>query len=247
MMKKIIPFLLLLFSLSAFAEESKPLVSVFDFKGTDISANEVLLFVDFLTSEIVNTEKYVVIDRDQRETLLSEIEFSLTGCTDESCQLEAGKLLHADMIVTGSLDGFGEGISLNMKLTEVETGSVISSVTQQYNSFNDVIADNTRLVTLLLNPSIQAEKTPIPSNYDIYIETDEMIRDDISKNFIFIQKNAKALSPEQRQELYEANKRNPVAGTLLSVVPGLEQGHSSTEISAPGLCSCQWIYSVRQA
>ena len=225
---------MLLCSLNVFAAEQKPLISVFDFKGNNISDQELMLFVDFLTSEIVATEKYTLIDRMQRETILAEIEFSLTGCTDESCQLEAGKLLQANEIVMGSIGVFGEKTLLNMKLIEVETGSTLSSVSQQYDSFNDVIVDNHRLVNLLLKDGSVAastdqeassgEKTPIPTSFDLFKQTDELIQDDLSANFQLIQNNAKQLSPEERKALFDTNERNPVSGVLLNILPGFGVG-----------------------
>ena len=234
LMKKVIIILMLICSMNAFAASQKPLISVFDFKGDSVSEQELLLFVDFLTSEIVATEKYTLIDRMQRETILAEIEFSLTGCTDESCQLEAGKLLQANEIVMGSIGVFGEKTLLNMKLIEVETGATLSSVSQQYDSFNDVIVDNHRLVNLLLkdtSPAVAdgqseapAEKTVIPTSYDLFRQTDEMINDDLSANFQLIQNNAKQLSPEERNALYDANERNAVTGVLLNIIPGFGVG-----------------------
>ncbi|HAK46376.1 MAG TPA: hypothetical protein DCO79_10730 [Spirochaeta sp.] len=66
------------------------------------------LFVDFVSSHIVSTGNYRVIDRSQRQTILNEIQFSYEGCSDETCQLEIGRLLSAKLIVIGSLGKLGE-------------------------------------------------------------------------------------------------------------------------------------------
>ena len=134
----------------------------------------------------------------------------------------------------GSIGVFGEKTLLNMKLIEVETGSTLSSVSQQYDSFNDVIVDNHRLVNLLLKDSSVAasteqeassgEKTPIPTSYDLFKHTDELIQDDLSANFQLIQNNAKQLSPEERNALFDANERNVVTGVLLNILPGFGVG-----------------------
>ena len=65
----------------------KPLISVLDFRTSGISQAEVEVFVDFLSSHIIETGKFRVIDRMQREALLKEMEFSYDDCTDEGCPL----------------------------------------------------------------------------------------------------------------------------------------------------------------
>ena len=98
-MKRTAILLLLMLAASIlFAQSSeKPLISVLDFKASDISKAEVELFVDFMTTHIVETGKYRVLDRSQRQAILEEIEFSVSDCTDEHCQLEIGRLLAASI------------------------------------------------------------------------------------------------------------------------------------------------------
>jgi hypothetical protein len=189
------------------------------------------LFVDFISSNIVESGKYKVIDRLQRETILNEIEFSLTGCTDESCQLEAGKLLQANEIVLGSIGTFGNKTLVNIKLIEVETGAALSSVSEQYDSFNEVIVDNKRIVNRLLNVQAAimetAEKVGNQNAYtslEIFKQTDELIKTDLSSNFQLIKSRAQNLSPEERKALYKANDKDAVSGSLLNILPGFGLG-----------------------
>lgn len=146
-MKKIfILFLLITMSLSAFAQE-KPLLTVLDFVGSGVSEQERQVLVDFISSHIVSSGKYRVIDRMQREAVLKELEFSYSGCTDTSCQLEVGKLLQAEQIIVGSLGKVGSLYILNMKLIDVETGETIHTGSRQYGSMEDLI-NNSRALTL---------------------------------------------------------------------------------------------------
>ena len=43
------------------------------------------------------------IEVSQRDNILKEMEFSLSGCSDESCMLEVGKMLSAESISTPRL------------------------------------------------------------------------------------------------------------------------------------------------
>jgi len=108
--------------------------------GDGISETEVRMIADILSSEIFNTRKFRVIDRRQRETVLTEIKFSMTSCNDEECQLEAGKLLSADKIVVGSIGKIGNGFIINIKLIQVETGETRATSTKMCASKEELIS-----------------------------------------------------------------------------------------------------------
>ena len=146
-MKKMLLILLLLsFPISSYAND-KPLLTVLDFIGSNVSEQERQVLVDFISSHVVSSGKYRVIDRMQRDAILKEIEFSYSGCTDESCQLEVGKLLQAEQIIVGSLGKVGSLFILNMKLIEVETGETVHTGSKEYDSMDELIKDS-RAMTL---------------------------------------------------------------------------------------------------
>jgi len=63
--------------------------------------------ITLLSSALFRTDKFTVIDVGQWAAILSEMEFSNSGCSDESCQLEIGKLLSSEMIVVGDITKVG--------------------------------------------------------------------------------------------------------------------------------------------
>ena len=132
-------FLILIFPICAEDNLNKPLITVMDFETNNISATDMTIIVDYLASYIVETGKYRVIERSQREKILQEMEFSLSGCTDDSCQLEIGKLLAADLMVLGSL-GVVEGKTLlNMRVIDVESGETMNTISREFSSLSEVI------------------------------------------------------------------------------------------------------------
>ena len=72
----------------SWAQEPKaqPILAVLDFTVSGISAGEGGLFCDVLTSHLVRSGAYRVIDRRERDAILKEIEFSVSDCSDERCQ-----------------------------------------------------------------------------------------------------------------------------------------------------------------
>ena len=101
-----------------------------------------------------NTKEFDVLDRSQRDNILKEIEFSLSDCADESCQLEAGRMLTADIIIVGSIGKVGTRLALNVQLIDVETGATKSSAANIYASM-DALVDGLRILVASLIRNIR--------------------------------------------------------------------------------------------
>ena len=153
MKKQILNLFLALLVISAAGADERPTVTVLDFKTSDISESEAEVFLDYLSSHIVDLDKYRVIDRTQRENILAEIKFSFTGCTDEECQLEIGRMLAAQLIIVGSLGKVGEQYIINTKVIDVETGETTRTASEKYSSIDGMVNDSQRLTSLLLDPA----------------------------------------------------------------------------------------------
>ncbi len=159
-MKKILVLVfILIITVNAFAEE-KELITVMDFSSNNFSEMDVIVFVDYLSSQIQNTGEYRVIDRMQRENILSELEFSNSGCTDESCQLEIGRLLSARKVIVGSIGSIGNKQILNVKLIDVETSETINSASKKYADMDEMLSGSDILISELFGLSV-VTKTPI--------------------------------------------------------------------------------------
>jgi len=116
-----------------------PLLSVMDFVIENVSESEGKLIVDLLSSALIGIKKYRILDRSQRDNLIKELEFSYSDCTDETCQLELGRLLAADKIVVGSLGKVGNRYILNAKLLNVVTGEAVSSAYEIFKSIEALV------------------------------------------------------------------------------------------------------------
>ena len=154
-----ITVLILLFSvpgvLSAEAED-RPVLSVLNFEYSGLSVSEVNLVTDIITSHVQKTGVFRVIDRFQRKTVMDEIAFSRSGCVDESCQLEIGRLLSAGFIITGSLGRVGSLYVMNLRLIAVETGETIKTETGSFRSVEIMVESCRPMVESLL--AVQEEE-----------------------------------------------------------------------------------------
>ncbi|GAH07193.1 unnamed protein product, partial [marine sediment metagenome] len=144
----------MLFPLHAQDKDEPFIISVLDFELSGISKNEMRIFTDYISSHIVSTGKYTLIDRRHRISILEEIEFSYQDCIDEACQLEIGKLLSANFIVVGSLGKIGDRYILNMRLIEIETGKAITTSSKVYGSMNALVDDSMMMTFELLGEEV---------------------------------------------------------------------------------------------
>jgi tetratricopeptide (TPR) repeat protein len=129
-----------------------PLVTVLDFSIENMAKSDGRLIVDLVFSALVSARKYRVLDRGQRDNILKEVEFSLSACADEKCQLEIGRLLAADKIVVGSLGKVGQRYILNAKMLDVRTGEALSSAYKVFPTLEELV-DGTEEVALTLSES----------------------------------------------------------------------------------------------
>jgi len=126
-----------------------PVISVMDLNLEKISKSEGFLIVDLLSSALIETKDFRVIDRAQRTTILEEIAFSMADCTDEACQLKAGRLLAADMIIIGSAGVIGSKYVLNLKVVDVETSVALQTAYKIFDNIDDLVVGIPPLVRKL--------------------------------------------------------------------------------------------------
>ncbi|MDX9898757.1 MAG: CsgG/HfaB family protein [Spirochaetia bacterium] len=66
-----------------------------------------------------------MVSRSALDRLLEEQSFQLSGLTDQAASISLGKLLGADIIVTGSISLLEYGYEINAQLIRVQNGAVL--------------------------------------------------------------------------------------------------------------------------
>ena len=127
------------------------IIKVLDLEVENISESEGKLISDLLGSALISQKHVKVIDRNQREKLLSEMEFSLSGCMDESCQLEIGRMLSADGIIAGSIGLAGSRYIMNIRLLDAETSEALSTSYEVSKTLDDMVDGCERIAIALVS------------------------------------------------------------------------------------------------
>lgn len=102
-------------------------VAVAEFTGKNVSQADASIVADFLRTALVATGRFNVMDRNNMDTVLSEQKFQNSGCTEQECAVEMGKLLSVKQMMVGSLSKLLDTYYITVNVVDVETGKIIAS------------------------------------------------------------------------------------------------------------------------
>lgn len=123
---------LFIFSLTFLFAQEKTNIAVLQLDVSGLSPEEGKILTDRLIIELFKTNKYNVLEREKLESILSEQNFQLSGCTSTECLVEVGQLLGVQAMVGGSVGKFGNLYTINIRMIDVESGSMINQATFDY-------------------------------------------------------------------------------------------------------------------
>ena len=135
-MKKLV--FIFFFCVCLYSAEEKIQIAVMDLTARDVSSSVAGTVSDFLRNDLFNTGKYVVLERSNIDKLMKEQSFQMTGCTTTDCAVEIGKILNMRQMVVGSIGKIGSTYYLNLKIVDVETAQMITSVSEACGSDSEL-------------------------------------------------------------------------------------------------------------
>lgn len=81
---------------------------------------------DRMVTEFLNRGRYLVIEREQIDRILSEQGFQRSGaCDTEGCLVQVGQLLGVDAMVSGRIGRIGSLIVVSLRITDVAQGRIL--------------------------------------------------------------------------------------------------------------------------
>jgi TolB-like protein len=102
-------------------------VAVLSFQSEYPNLSEYI--IDDITSGLVNTDRYTVVDRRSLEILAQEMAFQLSGEVSDETALAIGRRLGAQTVISGAITYLGEFYRLRVQAIEVETARIQGSQT----------------------------------------------------------------------------------------------------------------------
>jgi curli biogenesis system outer membrane secretion channel CsgG len=106
--------------------------AVMRFESIGIDSGVSMIITDIFTNQIQANGKYRVMERSQLNKILSEQGFQNSGaCNSSECAVEIGRLLSIDKMFIGSIGKLGKTWVVNIRITDIKTGEIVSNLTKQ--------------------------------------------------------------------------------------------------------------------
>ena len=110
-----------LLSVPAFSAE-KMRIALLDLKPDDVPAKTARVVSSMLRTEFINLKKFLVIERSQMQEIIKEQGIQHSGCTDQDCAVQLGRLLSSKKVLLGEVTSLGQSIIINVRIVDVEKG-----------------------------------------------------------------------------------------------------------------------------
>lgn len=123
-----------------FAE--KITISVYGLKSIGVPQSLAASLQEHLESNLLQYGQYDVMSRNNIDLILKENKFQQTGaCSEEECLIEAGHILGVKKIITGTVSMVGSTYNVVLKMIDVETAKLESSVSRKHSGNIDTLLD----------------------------------------------------------------------------------------------------------
>jgi len=126
-------FLFIILSSLSLSAEEKISVAVMDLKSDGVPVKTTIAISNLLRNELINQKRFIVIERSQIDMILKEQGLQQTGCTDQSCAVEMGRLLSARKIIVGEVVGVKEKFIITIRIIDVQSGVSAFSAKEEVN------------------------------------------------------------------------------------------------------------------
>ena len=137
-MKKYVCLMFFLLTVSfLYGQTIKPRVGILDFVANNMSENDARIVGEMFTSELVLSGEYDVVDRKNIESIMGEMDFQMSGCTDSSCALEIGQILSLDYMIYGSISLLGEDYIITVYMINVGTAQIEGSARERFKKIEE--------------------------------------------------------------------------------------------------------------
>ena len=124
-------------------------VAVIDFESIGDDPNIGRGVTEIVRTELIKTGKYEVVERALLNKVLEEQKFQISDLVDPTKAVELGKLLGADLILTGSVVKIGTSYTINARFIDVRTGTAKKAEAIRGNEINELTYMSSQLITIL--------------------------------------------------------------------------------------------------
>ncbi|MEK7431954.1 MAG: tetratricopeptide repeat protein [Cyanobacteriota bacterium] len=144
MIKKLLLASVLFLGLSFFSPsnaEAKKVIAVLPFEvlSENVEYKQFGLGTsDTLSVALTNVPDFVMIERGKISSVMKEQGFQVSGFTDDKQSVKLGKIIGAEILITGTIQSFEKQFRIVASFIEVETGKILKAVKVTGNNIFDL-------------------------------------------------------------------------------------------------------------
>ena len=101
-----------------------PRVGVLDLASETVPTAQARLLTDRLRTELFNTGRFLIMERERVEDILREQGLQQAGCVASECAIEVGHLIGVEQMVLGSVNRLGSIYTISLRLVNVQSAAV---------------------------------------------------------------------------------------------------------------------------
>jgi TolB-like protein len=176
MRKIFISLCFILIVVSPLISQEKMRLAVLELEAKGVSKVIASSVSDLLRTEMVDTGQFTVVERSQMDNILKEHELQLTGCTDNTCAVQLGKILSARKILIGEVNKMGAGLIITTRVVDVEKGTADFASSEKADDLNDIDRATKSLAAKLTER--------ITGNRVVSVST-RMMADEVKNNIVY--------------------------------------------------------------
>lgn len=166
MKKASLLLIIFLFSFTMLYSEEKERIAIMNFsvKGVNPEIISVEAVVENLTTSLIKSNKFTVIERSQIDKVMTELQLQSSDEFDDKSRVEVGNILGVKKVILGSITQFGETITINVRGVDVITGEAHFAEKTNITNVNQIDEKITELVSMIINPNQIANSQKIETN-----------------------------------------------------------------------------------
>jgi TolB-like protein len=135
---KIILFFVFILSLSYATDNVKLRIAVMDFQAGSVSKEFAKNVTELIRGEMIDSNKFTVIERSQMDKIFQEQGFQQSICGDVSCAVEAGRILAARKMLIGTVMRIEKKFYISGRIVDVERGVGEFAVNQEIEDIDNL-------------------------------------------------------------------------------------------------------------
>jgi hypothetical protein len=151
-------------------KDPSPILAVFllENRGSPLTPNEIQALTDYLSTKLGEGGDFKIIPREEiRKRLKEQQKESYKACYDQSCQIDVGRELAAQMTLTSNVSRVGSSCIITTGLFDLAKGATINTATARARcDADELIAAIEEVAAKLkgqeVKPIVQQVQTPPP-------------------------------------------------------------------------------------